>query len=1153
MYDPILLKLPLATHNTLRDLKINRLEQLFGLSKHQLLSMRGIGPTKCDEIQDLLYNLPLDYTNLEFNPFIEIDKQSDLGLDPELQNIVNRLAYDRYSKYISRGMEYFRDNRVEKIEPVPGIQNLFQGRINGSIPYIITIPLSGKRDNIECTCPYANGLNHEFFVCKHVVAAYLELAYQQRIRMFAKHIPIKKSYAKLQNVFEEVKRKPVFSFSNPLEYILVYNDRNWNLYPTDLYDRYGNYANSTNRKAYLYNYRYDDPWDRVTTSVSRDILIVDYLRQMYARLTHHQNSKINQKELRENLANVLDLLRGENIRLQFESLHPETVQVSRDAKQLSMVFQRRKSSDDNRMGFTVSFDVLDGETTIPLKQCTVITNNPCWLYNGHKVMEIDIIGLSVQDLISINNESPHVPFEDVAAFLESVFSVMFHCNIEPVFEPEIIEERVYDVVPRLYLSEKESKLLVTPRIAYNGFELNGVIISDSIYIPEISQINGETTVKIIKTPRDFGKEATYFERLEEANLSYIERLNALTPEFDPMHWLTNVLPELVQEGYEVFGENELKKFSRPRALTSTKFTVSSSENWFNLEGELVFENISISLNEIRSVLNPGSRYIRLPGNKSGELSAEWLERLKKLLKLSDSEKEQTLVPKIAATVLEDLLAEADMVEVDEAFDSYASRLRSFDKIQPVTVPDGFLGTLRSYQLAGLSWLAFLQEFGYGGILADDMGLGKTVQVLALLQKMKQSLGREPRVLIVAPRSVIQNWQAEAAHFVPDLSVHVHHGSDRSLLMELLPKTGVVVTTYNTLRIDLHLFNEMEFDIAVLDESHTIRNPSAKISKAVRLIRADNRLCLTGTPVQNSTMDLWAQFHFLNPGLLGNITSFTQKWVNSIEKFRDADSEQMLQKMVAPFILRRTKQKVANDLPPLTSSLVYCEMEKKQLAVYEKYRKVYYSLINKTIDEKGLRKSRFSLLEGLTRLRQICCSPVLVKAATTDSVKVARFLELAEELISEGHRALIFSQFVQFLKIIEKEVKKKKWSYEYLDGSTSNRQERVDHFQSDESVKLFLISLKAGGEGLNLTGADYVFIMDPWWNPAAERQAMDRTHRIGQKENVFVYRFICPETVEEKILRLQERKKVLSESLITAEAGIFKELSKEDLLSLFECR
>jgi non-specific serine/threonine protein kinase len=432
-----------------------------------------------------------------------------------------------------------------------------------------------------------------------------------------------------------------------------------------------------------------------------------------------------------------------------------------------------------------------------------------------------------------------------------------------------------------------------------------------------------------------------------------------------------------------------------------------------------------------------------------------------------------------------------------------------------------------------------------------MGLGKTVQVLALLQKVTETDKKKPHCLIVAPRSVIHNWQAEARKFAPEFEVYIHHGIDRTVDPDNWPDADLCITTYSTMRNDIHELKKRTFDYAILDESHTVRNPASKTFKALRLLKANNRLCMSGTPVQNTTMDLWSQFQFLNPGLLGNQKRFREQWVKPVEEKSDKTAEEMLHKMVSPFILRRTKQQVATDLPPLTSTLVDCPMETGQQHVYERYRQIYHQLINKSLDAKGVRESRFAVLEGLTRLRQICCSPHLIDGEKGNSAKLNRFVELAEELISEGHRALVFSQFVGFLKLIEAEVKQRGWNYEYLDGQTKDPQELVDRFQSDSSNDLFLISLKAGGEGLNLTAADYVFIMDPWWNPAAERQAMDRTHRIGQKQNVFVYRLVSPGTVEEKILRLQERKQDLAEKLVVAESGIFKELNRDDLLALFE--
>ena len=482
-------------------------------------------------------------------------------------------------------------------------------------------------------------------------------------------------------------------------------------------------------------------------------------------------------------------------------------------------------------------------------------------------------------------------------------------------------------------------------------------------------------------------------------------------------------------------------------MTASSVRVSSKEQWFELEGSLSFGEIELSLKDIEQVLLKKNTFVKLNDGSLGELPESWMKQLKRLQKLSGNGQmdEDAKVPKIAATVLEEIGREADNFEIDTDFKAYAKRLRSFETIDEITPPDDFKGDLRSYQQAGLSWMKFLNTYEFGGILADDMGLGKTIQVLALLKSVQQEMKGELRSLVIAPRSVLQNWAAETSKFVPDFKVHIHHGADRTDKIDDLPGCEILITTYATMRNDIDLLSKKEFDYAILDESHAIRNPESKTFRALRNIRAKHRLCMTGTPVQNTTMDLWSQFEFLNPGFLGNKKSFRNNWVKPMEKQGDPVAEELLHKMVSPFILRRTKKQVATDLPPLTSSLVDCPMEQDQQTLYEKYRKTYYELVNESLKEKGVQKSRFTVLEGLLRLRQICCSPSLIEGEKATSAKLSRFTELASELISEGHRALVFSQFVGFLKQIEKEVQKAGWSYEYLDGQTADRQERVNRF------------------------------------------------------------------------------------------------------------
>jgi non-specific serine/threonine protein kinase len=447
-------------------------------------------------------------------------------------------------------------------------------------------------------------------------------------------------------------------------------------------------------------------------------------------------------------------------------------------------------------------------------------------------------------------------------------------------------------------------------------------------------------------------------------------------------------------------------------------------------------------------------------------------------------------------------------------------------------------------------MMFLRDFGVGGILADDMGLGKTIQVLALFRKIQEKTGSYPSSLVVAPRSVITNWERETKRFIPGISVYTHHGMDRASDLEEWPDKDLAITTYGTMRRDIDWLKENDFDYVILDESQAIRNPDTKTSRAAKKIQAANRLCLSGTPVQNTTLDLWSQFEFLNPGYLGSRNRFEETFVRGIEADQAEQVTNQLRSLVDPFMLRRTKERVENELPPISQSILECPMEDEQRELYEQTRSAYHTALKEDMENKSSNEVRFKTLEGLTRLRQICCHPDLVGEDHGYSTKLEQFRRKAREVIQEGHRILVFSQFVEFLEQIENDVQEMDWEYEYLDGQTRNRQERVDRFQNNKDIPLFLISLKAGGEGLNLTGADYVFLMDPWWNPAVERQATDRTHRIGQSKRVFVYRFICPDTVEEKILELQKKKRTIANDVITPEADLFKNLSQDDITTLF---
>ena len=467
------------------------------------------------------------------------------------------------------------------------------------------------------------------------------------------------------------------------------------------------------------------------------------------------------------------------------------------------------------------------------------------------------------------------------------------------------------------------------------------------------------------------------------------------------------------------------------------------------------------------------------------------------------------------------------------------------------MPVQFNGTLRPYQKAGFDWMNFLNQYHFGGCLADDMGLGKTVMTLALLQAQKEAGALEP-TLLVMPTSLLYNWELEARRFTPALRVMTYTGTYRDKNTAQFDGYDLILTSYGIVRIDIDLLKDYRFNYVILDESQAIKNPSSHITKAVMQLNAGHRLILTGTPLENSTMDLWTQMTFINPGLLGSQSFFRNEFQIPIEKRNDEQKTSRLYGLIKPFMLRRNKAQVATDLPAKVESVLYSEMSPEQAEQYEEAKSYYRNLILERIEEDGMAKSQMIVLQGLTKLRQIANHPRMIDANYEgDSGKLSDVLMRLEIAMAENHKILVFSQFIKHLNVVRDYLAEKKIKYAYLDGSTTDRRSQVELFQTDDSVKLFLISLKAGGLGHNLTAADYVFILDPWWNPAIEAQAVDRAHRIGQQRTVFTYKFISKNTVEEKILTLQQAKQRLASNLVSSEEGFVKSLTKEDVLVLLE--
>jgi superfamily II DNA or RNA helicase len=614
--------------------------------------------------------------------------------------------------------------------------------------------------------------------------------------------------------------------------------------------------------------------------------------------------------------------------------------------------------------------------------------------------------------------------------------------------------------------------------------------------------------------------------------------------FIPVKDLLKDVAVLMDKGWLVDGETG--RFRSPRSVS---LQVSSGIDWFELRGQVDFDGQSAGLPEMLAALRKRDRFIRLGDGSVGILPEAWWKKVGVWAQMGDAEKDHLRFSRSQTLVLDVLLAEQEVGQttIDETFRSLRQELRSSVRLTPCDPDASFQGTLRPYQREGLGWMLFLQRFRLGGCLADDMGLGKTVQVLALLSLRKLVMVGRPS-LVVVPRSLIFNWQEEAARFAPQLKgIDASHGQ-RGDWADLDPDADFVLITYGTLVRDITSLKDIAFDYVILDEAQAIKNHQTARAKAVRLLKASHRLALSGTPIENRIEELWSIFEFLNPGFLGHSATFKKLFAADLE---DENQRAALRNAIAPFILRRSKTQVALDLPPRTEDVLLCEMEARQQALYNKLRDHYRQSLLKKVQTEGMNRVQTQVLEALLRLRQAACHPKLIdpKLLTEDSVKLDTLIDQLDEIVGEGHKALIFSQFTSFLALVKPRIEERGWAYEYLDGKTRNRQERVERFQNDSHCPLFLISLKAGGLGLNLVAADYVFLLDPWWNPAVEAQAIDRTHRIGQERPVFAYRLICRDTVEEKILQLQKSKKSLADSIIAESSGMLKEMSADDLAFL----
>jgi len=640
--------------------------------------------------------------------------------------------------------------------------------------------------------------------------------------------------------------------------------------------------------------------------------------------------------------------------------------------------------------------------------------------------------------------------------------------------------------------------------------------------------------------------------------------------YNPVIWLSKNR-ELLESNDYIVQQNKLNKryFTGAQVLD---IQVKSNEDWFDIHATVKFGTYQIPFIRLRKHILNGIREFELPSGEIAILPLEWFSSYRDIFPFAKIEGDVFKLKRHHFHLLKD-----QVKGIDRNHFKKLEQLNS-EISEAVEVPTDLKAELRNYQKSGYTWMVHLYENQLGGCLADDMGLGKTLQTIALLIKTKRektdlfqhipqndplqyslfdqpvpTIKNQTASLIVLPTSLVHNWENEFTKFAPSLKIYKHIGILRNKtnsFASIINYYDIVLTTYGTLRNDVEMLANYEFFYLILDESQNIKNSTSKTYKSILEVRSKHKLVITGTPIENSLSDLWSQLNFLNKGMLGSEPYFKREFITPIEKHNDEQQQLKLQKMIRPFVLRRKKEEVAKDLPSLTEQIRYCEMTDDQREVYDTEKSAIRNAILKNIETNGLKKSALIVLQGLTRLRQLANHPSLVaKEKPMDSGKFDEIYSCLKNLVAENHKVLIFSSFVKHLELLQAKIESKNWKYSMLTGKTTDRQEVISQFQNDPDNHIFLISLKAGGVGLNLTSADYVFIIDPWWNPAAENQAINRAHRIGQDKKVFVYRFITEDSIEEKIQVLKSKKSALAEKFISSNNPL-DVVNEEEIMSLF---
>ncbi|HQO30592.1 MAG TPA: DEAD/DEAH box helicase [Chitinophagales bacterium] len=801
--------------------------------------------------------------------------------------------------------------------------------------------------------------------------------------------------------------------------------------------------------------------------------------------------------------------------------------------------------EDNSLGLQTYIQL--GEEKFPLSE---LSRNLCLLNKGNTYF---ILGYDdVRTLEWLEQMAPEKFAQEPAAFNQQVIQPLirkYTVNNLHIFEKKKIEAAPTNCI---LLSEISSGafLMLTPQWKYEDILIEGPPAAEK----EVN-IQGELYAVI----RNTEQEQAFLELLRKTHPNFEKQRNGyfhLTYEdAKKKNWFLKFYHQMLAENVELIGMDMLQHFRYSQHNITTEIKdISTLEHAVSMTMILRFGDEMVSLSEVQKTLFNQQKSILLKDNTIGILDEEWLAGYSTLLKHGKIDKQRITVSQWLFISSQEQAQNKNFQYIIK--DDWWQKWQTFQQPDSILypVPATLMASLRPYQQKGYEWMRLLSEIGAGACLADDMGLGKTLQTIAFLTA-QQELHPDAIFLVTCPASLVYNWQQELEKFAPSLPSYIHYGAQRNIERFMQGNYKVCITPYSTLRVDIDKINMLPWNTVVMDESHHIKNLSAQITKAIYTLHIPHKIALSGTPIMNNTFDLYAQLNFLLPNVLGGQEFFRKEYALPIDRNKNKEKMEALQQLIHPFVLRRTKKQVATDLPEKTELVLWCEMSEEQQEAYEAVKSRIRKSIFLNIQQDGLSKSKLNILQGIIKLRQLCCSPSLLadeEIRTTASVKLDVLMdELRNNL--QNNKVLIFSQFKEMLHLIAQACRKEQMPYYHFDGDTAieDRLKMVNEFQQeDNTVNIFLMSLKTGNAGLNLTAADYVFLVDPWWNSAIQQQAIDRTHRIGQTKNVFAYKMICKNTIEEKIIEMQLRKQTVSDSIITEDENFVKNLSQEDINYLF---